>query len=196
MQADLVWVRTDVRRIARATALAVTATLLLGLAGCAKKPPSRFDLVAGVDVCSLVSPAEAEQILGPELQPPHAEPTGSGIAGSCTWTFRQLTNEQQATLFVMMVTRASSPQGPPPSHFFTISQQEISASLGANPWPLEDLGDRAVLFQTRRPEHSELYLLQSETLLTLRMLGGSAAQLEAFARALSREIAILPVPAE
>jgi hypothetical protein len=194
MHTKLVLIRTDAHHISIAAVLAAAA-LLTGLAGCAKQPASRFDLVAGVDVCALVSAAEASQILGPEIKQPFAEITGEGIAGNCTWTFRQLTNDQQATLFVMMVTRASSPQGPPPSHFFNISQQEISASLGANPWPLEDLGDRAVLFQTRRPEHSELYLLQSETLLTLRIIGGSASQLEAFARALSREIAIPPAPA-
>jgi len=43
-------------------------------------------------------------------------------------------------------------------------------------------------------EHSELWLLQSDTLLTLRMKGGSAAQLETFARALSREMALPPEP--
>jgi hypothetical protein len=88
----------------------------------------------------------------------------------------------------MMTTRASSPHGPSVRQFFKISQPEIEASLGATPWAMEDLGDQAFLYQTRRPEHSELWLLQSDTLFMLRMLGGSAAQLEEFARALSREL--------
>jgi hypothetical protein len=53
---------------------------------------------------------------------------------------------------------------------------------------MEDLGDKAYLYQTRQPDHSELWLLQSKTLFVLRMMGGSAAQLEEFARALSREL--------
>jgi hypothetical protein len=92
------------------------------------------------------------------------------------------------TLYAMMGTRASSPHGPSAASFFKISQPEVEASLGAAPWAMEDLGDKAFLYQTRRPDHSELWLLQSETLFILRMMGGSAAQLEEFARALSREL--------
>jgi hypothetical protein len=178
--------------VPKSVAIAALACLAAMLGACDRSLPSRFDQVAGVDVCALISSAEAEHILGPSLNPPTTEAAGSGIAGNCTWTYKQLSNNQQATLFVMMVTRASSPQGPSPARFLAISEAEISASLGANPWPLEGLGDRALLYQTHRPEHSELYLLQSETLLTLRIIGGSAAQLEEFARALSRELAVAP----
>lgn len=176
-------------RVAVTTALACLAIML---SACDSSPPSRFDQVAGVDVCALISTAEAEHILGPALKTPTTEFAGSGVAGNCTWTFTQLSSNQPATLYVMMVTRASSPQGHSPAQFLALSEPEISASLGANPWPLEGLGDRALLYQTHRPEHSELYLLKSETLLTLRIIGGSAAQLEEFARALSRELAAVP----
>ena len=89
---------------------------------------------------------------------------------------------------VMMTTRASSLHGPSPARFMAVSQAEVEASLGASPWPLPELGDQAILYQTRLPEHSELWMLQSDTLVILRMMGGSAAQAEQFARALSREL--------
>lgn len=63
-------------------------------------------------------------------------------------------------LYAMMTTRASAPHGPAPGRFFEISQAEVEASLGASPWAMQDLGDKAVLYQTRRPDHSELWLLQ------------------------------------
>lgn len=173
-------------------ALLLALSLVPALSGCESKPGSRFDQVAGVDVCQLITAAEAEHILGPSLKDPFTEASGGGIAGNCTWTFKQLTSGQPATLFVMIVTQASSSPGQTPARFLAISEPEITASLGASPWPLEDLGDRALLFQTQRPEHSELYVLQSETLLSLRIMGGSAAQMERFARALSRELAVKP----
>jgi hypothetical protein len=168
--------------------------LVLLLAGCDGGTHSRFDQVAGVDVCQLISSAEAEHILGPALKTPTTEASGGGIAGNCTWTFKQLSSGEPASLSVMMTTRASAGPGLPPARFLAASEAEIAASLGAEPWPLDGLGDRALLFQTRRPEHSELYVLQSETLLSLRIMGGSAAQMEQFARALSREIAIPATP--
>ncbi len=168
--------------------------LALPLVACEQGLPSRFDQVAGVDVCQLVSPAEAEHLLGPALKAPFSEASGGGVAGNCTWSFKQLSSGEPATLFVMMTTRASAGPGLSPARFLAVSEAEIAASLGAEPWPLEGLGDRALLFQTRRPEHSELYVLQSETLLALRIMGGSAAQMEQFARALSREIAIPATP--
>lgn len=184
------------RPIASPARLAMLAAILLALllAGCDRGPHSRFDQVAGVDICQLVSSAEAEHILGPALKPPAAEASGGGIAGNCTWRFRQLSSGQPATLSVMMTTRASAGPGLSPARFLAASEAELAASLGVEPWQLPDLGDRALLYQTQRPEHSELYLLQSETLLSLRMMGGSAAQMEQFARALSREIAIPATP--
>jgi len=161
----------------------------LPLSACDAGLESRFDDIAGVDVCALITPAEAEHILGP-LKKTASSPVnpGSGIAGDCTWTFTRLNSQDSATMTVMMTTRASSLHGPSPARFMAISQPEVEASLGASPWPLPELGDKAILYQTRVPEHSELWMLQSDTLLTLRMLGGSAAQLEQFARALSREL--------
>lgn len=163
--------------------------LLLALTGCEAPLESRFDEIAGVDVCALISPAEAEHILGP-LKKTAASPANpdSGIAGDCIWTFTRLNSQDSATLSVMMTTGASSLHGPGPARFMQISQPEVEASLGASPWALPELGDRAVLYQTRQPEHSELWMLQSNTLLILRMMGGSAAQAEQFARALSREL--------
>ncbi len=168
---------------------ALLCPLLMPLSACDAGLESRFDDIAGVDLCALISPAEAEHILGP-LQDTTSSPVnpGSGIAGDCTWTFTRLNSKDPATLFVMMSTRASSVHGPSPARFMAVSQAEVEASLGASPWPLPELGDQAILYQTRLPEHSELWMLQSDTLLTLRMMGGSAAQLEQFARALSREL--------
>lgn len=163
--------------------------LLLALTACGAGVESRFDDIAGVDVCALITAAEAEHILGP-LNKTASSPVnpGSGIAGDCTWTFTRPNSKDSATMSVMMTTRASSLHGPLPSRFMAVSQPEVEASLGASPWPLPELGDKAILYQTRLPDHSELWMLQSETLLTLRMMGGSAAQLEQFARALSREL--------
>ena len=62
-------------------------------------------------------------------------------------------------------------------------------SLGAAPWPMKDLGDVAHLYQTRDPNHSELWLKQAETVVIMRMNGGSSAQLEEMARLLAREFA-------
>lgn len=170
--------------------LATMSCLLVLTSGCDMPKKSRFDDVAGVDVCALITSAEAEHILGPlqSTVPGIVTQSGSGIAGECTWTFKTLATNGKGTLWVMMTTRASSPHAPNLDTYFDISQAEIEASLGATPWKMEDLGDKAYLYQTRQPEHSELWLLQSETLLMLRMMGGSAAQLEEFARALSREL--------
>jgi hypothetical protein len=168
----------------------VTAlALLLLLSACDSGVKSRFDEVAGVDLCALITEAEAEHILGPLTNTSASTVVpGSGIAGDCTWTFTRLNSSESATLSVMMTTRASTVHGPSPASFMAVSQAEVEASLGASPWPLPNLGDKAILFQTRLPEHSELWLLQSDTLLILRMMGGSASQSEQFARALSREL--------
>jgi len=171
-----------------AASLTLIACLLVWINGCDTAAKSRFDEVAGVDVCQLITTAEAEQILGPLQGTKPGTPTGQGIAGECTWSFRVLATNGQGTLYARMTTRASSPHAPPPSYFSRVSQAEVEASLGTSPWEMRDLGDRALLYQTRRPDHSELWLLQSETLFVLRMLGGSAAQLEQFARALAREL--------
>jgi len=168
--------------------LALLPCLLVLTSACDMPKKSRFDEVAGVDVCQLITRAEAEHILGPLESAAPGAVAGQGIAGECTWSFKVLATNGEGTLYAMMTTRASSPHGPSPGRFFEISQPEIEASLGAAPWQMEDLGDQAFLYQTRRPDHSELWLLQSDTLFMLRMLGGSAAQLEEFARALSREL--------
>jgi hypothetical protein len=176
------------KKTAHSRLLALLACLLVLASACDMSKKSRFDEIAGVDVCQLITKAEAEHILGPlESTVPEA-PTGQGIAGECTWSFKVLATGGKGTLYAMMGTRASSPHGPSPGRFFEISQPEVEASLGASPWKMKALGDKAFLYQTRRPDHSELWLLQSETLFMLRMLGGSAAQLEEFARALSREL--------
>jgi hypothetical protein len=174
---------------ARRRPLALLPCLLVLASACDMPKKSRFDEVAGVDVCQLITKAEAEHILGPiESAATEEAATGQGFAGVCTWTFKVLATGGTGTLWAMMTTRASSPHGPSVQQFFEISQPELEASLGATPWKMKDLGDQAFLYQTRRPDHSELWLLQSETLFMLRMMGGSAAQLEEFARALSREL--------
>ena len=175
-------------KVACSRTFALSAVMLMLASACDMHKKSRFDEVAGVDVCQLISKAEAEHILGPLESTVPGTPTGQGIAGECTWSFKVLATSGKGTLYAMMTTRASSPHGPSPDRFFEISQPEIEASLGATPWAMENLGDKAFLYQTRQPDHSELWLLQSETLFMLRMLGGSAAQLEEFARALSREL--------
>ena len=168
--------------------LVLLPCLLVLASACDMPKESRFDVVAGVDVCQLITKAEVEHILGPLESAAPGAANGQGIAGECTWTFKVLATNGIGTLYAMMGTRAASPHGPSAASFFEISQPEVEASLGAAPWAMEDLGDQAFLYQTRRPDHSELWLLQSETLFILRMLGGSAAQLEEFARALSREL--------
>ena len=171
-----------------ASSFALLSCVLVLAGGCDMPKKSRFDDVAGVDVCALITTAEAEHILGPLESAKRGANSGQGFAGECTWSFKVLATGGRGTLYAMMTTRASSPHGYSAKQFFEASQPEIEASLGATPWKMEDLGDRAFLYQTRRPDHSEMWLLQSETLFTLRMMGGSAAQLEEFARALSREL--------
>ena len=168
--------------------LALWPCLLVLVTACDTEKKSRFDQVAGVDVCALITSAEAEHILGPLESALPGTASGSGFAGECTWTFKSLATGGQGTLYAMMTTRASSPHGPSPEHFFLMSQPEVKASLGAEPWAMKDLGTKTFLYQTRQPDHSEMWLLQSQTLFMLRMIGGSAAQLEEFARALSREL--------
>ena len=176
------------KNTAYARSLALLPCLLV-LASAGDVPKKyRIDEVAGVDVCQLITRAEAEHILGPLESAAPGAVAGQGIAGECTWSFKVLATGGRGTLYAMLTTRASSPHGPSPASFFKISQHEVEASLGAAPWAMKDLGDKAFLYQTRRPDHSELWLLQSETLFMLRMMGGSAAQLEEFARALSREL--------
>ncbi len=175
------------------TVFAAAVVGLFMLSACDSGTPSRFDEIAGVDVCQLISPAEAEHILGLIRDSKTTITTGSGFAGDCTWTFKPLTSSSEATLYAAMMTKASSPPGTSPARFMDISQAEMEASLGARAWPMEDLGDQAYLYQTSRPEHSELWMLQSNTLLTFRIMGGSASQMEDFARALSLEMAL---PAE
>jgi hypothetical protein len=176
------------KRAEYSRSLALLPSLLVLVSACDMPKQSRFDEVAGVDVCGLITQAEVEHILGPLEDATPGAASGPGIAGECTWSFKVLATSGKGTLYAMMTTRASSPHGPSPGRFFEISQPEIEASLGATPWEMENLGDQAFLYQTRRPDHSELWLLQSETLFILRMLGGSAAQLEEFARALAREL--------
>lgn len=169
--------------------ITVTYSMLVLISACDMPAKSRFDDVAGVDVCALIAPAEAEHILGPLVSTQPGSGSGPGIAGECTWTFKALATNSTGTFYAMMTTRASSPHGPSQARFFDVSQAEVEASLGAAPWKMDDLGDQAYLYQTRQPDHSEMWLIQSETLFMLRMMGGSAAQLEEFARALSRELA-------
>ena len=173
----------------RSKSLVLLPCLLVLSTACDMPKKSRFDEVAGVDVCALITSVEAEHILGPLESAIRGNTTsGSGFAGECTWTFKVLATNGMGTLHAMMSTRASSPNAPSAKQFFDISQSEVQVSLGAAPWEMEDLGDKAFLYQTRRPDHSEMWLLQSETLFILRMMGGSAGQLEEFARALAREL--------
>jgi hypothetical protein len=169
-----------------AFSLVLALSVLVLLTACELPKKSRFDDVAGVDVCTLITAAEAEHILGPVESAERGTNSGQGFAGECTWSFKALATGSKGTLYAMMTTRASSPHGMSPGQFFDVSQPEIEASLGATPWRMEGIGDKAFLYQTRRPDHSELWLLQSETLFIMRMMGGSSAQLEEFARAMSR----------
>ncbi|HLF30471.1 MAG TPA: hypothetical protein VI566_05515 [Xanthomonadales bacterium] len=168
--------------------LALAPLLLVLASACDMPKKSRFDEVAGIDVCQLITAVEAEHILGPLESTVPGSTSGTGIAGECTWSFKVLATGGKGTLYAMMSTRASAPHAPPLEGYFDISQSEVEVSLGAAPWKMEDLGDKAFLYQTRQPDHSEMWLLQSETLFVLRMMGGSAGQLEEFARALSREL--------
>jgi hypothetical protein len=170
----------------RARTAAVTVGVLALLAGCGKK--SRLDQEIVVDACQLVSPAVAERLLGPLVDEPAPVAAGGGIAGNCTWRFKAMKGDEPARLDVMISTLGSAGHGIKPSRWFDVSQEEVRVSLGAAPWAMKDLGDVAYLYQTRRPDHAELWLRQSETVVVLRIFGGSAAQLEDFARALAREL--------
>ena len=171
MQRNLIWL--------------IALSSLFVLSGCGKK--SRFDESTVVNVCSIVGQAEAEGILGPLSEPP-TEQQASGIAGDCTWSFKSASAGNSATLYAMLMTRGSNGKFQDLDRWFAQSLEEARVSLGAEPAKVKDLGDRAFLFQTPQPDHSEIWMQQGKTYLVLRIMGASASQLESFARVLSRNL--------
>ena len=166
--------------------LVITLSLLFMLSGCGKK--SRFDEATVVDVCSIVSEAEAQRIFGPLSEQPKPQPHGSGVAGDCRWSFKSTFGGNNATLFVMLMTNGSSGEFQDLDRWFKMSLEEVKVSLGAHPWEMKNLGDKAFLFQSPQPDHSEIWMQQSKTYAVLRITGASSSQLESFARILAREL--------
>lgn len=155
------------------------------LSGCAKK--SRFDEAAVVAVCNLVSQAEAERILGRLIEQPKPQ-QASAVAGDCTWSFKSTSGSNRATLYAMLMTHGSSGKFQDLDRWFALSLEEAKVSLGAQPAEVKDLGDRAFLFQTPQPDHSEIWMKQGQTYAVLRITGASASQLDRFARVLASEL--------
>ncbi len=167
--------------------LVITLSLLLMLPGCGKE--SRFDESTVVDVCKIVSQAEAERILGPLIEQPKPQLHTSGVAGDCTWTFKSTSGSNSAALYVMLITHGSNGEFQDLDRWFKMSLDEVKVSLGAHPWEMKDLGDKGFLFQSPQPDHSEIWMRQSKTYAVLRINGASSSQLDSFARILARELA-------
>jgi hypothetical protein len=163
--------------------LAIALIALFVLAGCGKK--SRYDETNTVDVCGILSRTAVEDLLGPLNGQPKGR-QASGAAGDCTWSFKSASGKKDATLYVMLMTHGSNGEFQNLGRWFTASLEEAKVSLGAEPEEVKDLGDRAYLFQTPQPDHSEIWMQQSKTYLVLRIEGGSSAQLKTFAGVLSQ----------
>lgn len=165
--------------------LVIVVGLLFALSGCGKK--SRFDETIVVNVCSIVSQAQAENVLGPLSEPPR-EQQASGVAGDCTWSFKSASGGKSATVYAMLMTRGSNGKFQDLDRWFEMSLEEAKVSLGAQPAKVKDLGDRAFLFQTPQPDHSEIWMQQGKTYAVLRIMGASASQLDSFARVFAKEL--------
>jgi len=167
--------------------LASISSLLLLLTGCEKK--SRFDDKKVVNLCAVVSQAEAETILGPLIDEPKADPASAGLAGTCTWHFKSAAAGMDGRLTAMLVTEASNtwPQGI--GRWFAASLPELKAELDAHPVELNNLGDRAFLYQKFKPNTNywAIAMQQSRTCAILRIEGAGSSQLERFAAILARE---------
>jgi hypothetical protein len=167
--------------------LASISSLLLLLTGCEKR--SRFDDKKVVNLCAVVSQAEAETILGPLLDEPKADPASPGLAGTCTWRFKSAAAGVDGRLTAMLVTEASNnwPQGI--GRWFAASLPELKAEMDAHPVELKNLGDRAFLYQKFKPNTNywAIAMQQSRTCAILRIDGASSSQLERFAAILARE---------
>ena len=163
--------------------LVMALSVMIVLSGCGKQ--SRFDEKISVNVCSIISQAEAENVLGP-LSEPLREQQASGVAGDCTWSFKSSAAGNNATVYAMLMTRGSNGKFQDLDRWFETSLEEAKVSLGAEPAKVKDLGNRAFLFQTPQPDHSEIWMQQGKTYVVLRINGASAAQLESFARIFSK----------
>lgn len=172
--------------------LASISCLLLVLPGCEKK--SRFDDKTSVNLCAVVSQAEAESILGPLIDEPKADPASPGLAGTCTWRFKSASAGVDGKLTAMLVTEASNTLPQSIGRWFSASLAEMKASLDPHPVELKNLGDRAFLYQIFKPNVSTIAMQQSRTCAILRIDGASSSQLERFAAILATEAAGRDVP--
>ena len=172
--------------------LASISCVLLVLAGCEKK--SRFDDKKTVNLCAVVSQAEAESILGPLIDEPKAEPASPGLAGTCIWRFKSAAAGVDGRLSAMLVTEASNAMPQSIGRWFSANLTEMKAALDPHPVELKNLGDRAFLYEISQPNYSSIAMQQSQTCAILRIEGASSSQLERFAAILAREAGARDVP--
>lgn len=159
----------------RCIAIALLSAFVL--CGCNRKPRINDD-VDTLDVCGLVTAAEAERIIGLPTADPATAPHEPGFAGGCDWQFNA--NDAPARLSAWVMTKASASNlVTTPTRWFENGSRlgEAKATLGA-PTRIRDVGDVAYLYGTT------LFARQDETVLIVRTDRGDAAQIEDFARTL------------
>ena len=145
--------------------------------GCNRKPRINGELDT-LDVCALVTTAEADRVIGPANNASTAAAHEPGFAGACDWPFSR--NEAPARLSAWVMTKASASNlVTTPTRWFNNETRlaEARANLG-DPARIRGIGDAAFLYGTI------LFARQGETVLIVRTDRGDAAQIEDFARLL------------
>jgi hypothetical protein len=161
------------------------------MTGCEKK--TKFDKVASVEVCELVSSDEAARIIHSDFTAKSSGPR-YGFVGSCKWSFRQSgkifskTSPYDASIDVFISNTASSKRQIHLKKFFELDRQERHTVDGITPWELEDIGTQALLYQKLQPDQSSIMIRQSDTLISLEAKGASASQLYEFAKILATRL--------
>jgi len=157
--------------------IAIALLSALVLCGCNGKPRINGE-IDSLDVCELVTAAEAERIIGSVTGAPAPAPNDPGFAGGCDWQFNASDAPARLSAWVMTKASASNIVMTPSSWFENGPRLgEAKANLGT-PTRIRGVGDVAYLYGTT------LFARQGETVLIVRTDRGNVAQVEDFARTL------------
>ena len=159
----------------RTRLLAIAILVPTLLPGCGRP---RIDDEVLLDVCHLVSAAEAERILGDPAGAPVTLPDFGGFAGGCAWVFKEGDVNARLTAYIMTKTSAEHGLTTPRRWFENRSRiGEMKVTLG-EPTEVRRIGDVANLYG------STLEVRQGDVVLMLHVDHGGREKLEAFARML------------
>lgn len=152
----------------------VGALALLALAGCRQ---SRIDDRDKLDICALVTAAEAERMFGPMAGDPLVTSEG-GFAGACTWSFRAGAEPASVSAYVMTRTSAENVMTNPKDWFENpVRLGEAKANLG-EPSDIKGLGYVARLYG------NTLFVRKGEIVIVMHTDRGSSGQMEELAQTL------------